>query len=42
MTERTGRTPFGGFGDPGVGREPGPDALRHVTETENVFIHTEE
>ncbi|ARF81100.1 hypothetical protein ACIG0C_23760 [Kitasatospora aureofaciens] len=26
----------------GAGREPGPDALRHFTETENVFIHSEE
>ncbi|MER7671537.1 hypothetical protein ABTY61_24155 [Kitasatospora sp. NPDC096128] len=37
----TGR-PFGGFGDSRVGREPGPDALRHFTETKNVFIHPEE
>ncbi len=35
-------TPFGGFGDSRVGRELGPDALRHFTETKNVFIHSEE
>jgi acyl-CoA reductase-like NAD-dependent aldehyde dehydrogenase len=35
-------TPFGGFGESGVGRELGPDALRHFTETKNVFIHSEE
>ncbi|MEU6968564.1 hypothetical protein AB0A71_12615 [Kitasatospora aureofaciens] len=33
---------FGGFGGSGAGREPGPDALRRFTETENVFIHSEE
>ncbi|WP_267883896.1 hypothetical protein [Kitasatospora aureofaciens] len=26
----------------GAARELGPDALRHFTETENVFIHSEE
>ncbi|MEE1826145.1 aldehyde dehydrogenase family protein [Streptomyces sp. BE20] len=35
-------TPFGGFGESGVGRELGPDALTHFTETKNVFIRTEE
>ncbi|WP_042382742.1 aldehyde dehydrogenase family protein [Streptacidiphilus melanogenes] len=35
-------TPFGGFGESGVGRELGPDALAHFTETKNVFISTEE
>ncbi|MEY9941720.1 acyl-CoA reductase-like NAD-dependent aldehyde dehydrogenase [Streptacidiphilus sp. MAP5-52] len=35
-------TPFGGFGESGLGRELGPDALAHFTETKNVFISTEE
>ncbi|MGW4022675.1 aldehyde dehydrogenase family protein [Streptomyces sp. NPDC005009] len=34
-------TPFGGFGQSGVGRELGPDALAAFTETKNVFISTE-
>ena len=35
-------TPFGGFGESGLGRELGPDALAHFTETKNVFFSTEE
>ncbi|MGV9264017.1 aldehyde dehydrogenase family protein [Kitasatospora sp. NPDC003701] len=35
-------TPFGGFGESGLGRELGPDALVHFTETKNVFIQSEE
>ncbi|WP_370096189.1 aldehyde dehydrogenase [Streptacidiphilus sp. MAP12-20] len=35
-------TPFGGFGESGLGRELGPEALTHFTETKNVFISTEE
>ncbi|GCD96680.1 aldehyde dehydrogenase [Embleya hyalina] len=35
-------TPFGGFGQSGLGRELGPDALVAFTETKNVFISTEE
>jgi acyl-CoA reductase-like NAD-dependent aldehyde dehydrogenase len=35
-------TPFGGFGESGLGRELGPDALAHFTETKNVFFATEE
>ncbi|MFC1415900.1 aldehyde dehydrogenase family protein [Streptacidiphilus cavernicola] len=35
-------TPFGGFGESGLGRELGPDALTHFTETKNVFFSTEE
>ncbi|MFE5871293.1 aldehyde dehydrogenase family protein [Streptomyces roseifaciens] len=35
-------TPFGGFGQSGLGRELGPDALAAFTETKNVFISTEE
>jgi len=35
-------TPFGGFGESGLGRELGPDALRHFTETKNVFFAAEE
>ncbi|MFC5909906.1 aldehyde dehydrogenase family protein [Streptacidiphilus monticola] len=35
-------TPFGGFGESGLGRELGPDALAHFTETKNVFISTED
>ncbi|MCZ7461337.1 aldehyde dehydrogenase family protein [Streptomyces sp. WMMC940] len=34
-------TPFGGYGQSGVGRELGPDALTAFTETKNVFISTE-
>lgn len=35
-------TPFGGFKQSGVGRELGPDAPLHFTETKNVFIAIEE
>ncbi len=35
-------TPFGGFGESGLGRELGPGALAAFTETKNVFISTEE
>ncbi|WP_020498202.1 aldehyde dehydrogenase family protein [Sciscionella marina] len=35
-------TPFGGFGQSGIGRELGPDAAEEFTETKNVFISTEE
>ncbi|MEU1676161.1 aldehyde dehydrogenase family protein [Streptomyces roseifaciens] len=35
-------TPFGGFGQSGLGRELGPGALAAFTETKNVFISTEE
>ncbi|MCQ4082677.1 aldehyde dehydrogenase family protein [Streptomyces sp. RB6PN25] len=35
-------TPFGGFGESGLGRELGPGALSAFTETKNVFISTEE
>ncbi|GGX99673.1 aldehyde dehydrogenase family protein [Streptomyces hiroshimensis] len=35
-------TPFGGFGQSGLGRELGPEALAAFTETKNVFISTEE
>ncbi|MEY9835375.1 acyl-CoA reductase-like NAD-dependent aldehyde dehydrogenase [Streptacidiphilus sp. EB103A] len=35
-------TPFGGFNESGLGRELGPDALAHFTETKNVFFATEE
>jgi acyl-CoA reductase-like NAD-dependent aldehyde dehydrogenase len=31
-------TPFGGFGESGLGRELGPDALTGFTETKNVFL----
>ena len=31
-------TPFGGFGESGLGRELGPDAIAHFTETKNVCI----
>ena len=31
-------TPFGGFKQSGLGRELGPDAPEHFTETKNVFI----
>ncbi|MEW2179458.1 aldehyde dehydrogenase family protein [Streptomyces sp. NPDC005406] len=34
-------TPFGGFGQSGLGRELGPDALDAFTETKNVFLSTE-
>jgi betaine-aldehyde dehydrogenase len=35
-------TPFGGFKQSGLGRELGPDAALHFTETKNVFFSTEE
>jgi acyl-CoA reductase-like NAD-dependent aldehyde dehydrogenase len=35
-------TPFGGFGESGLGRELGPDAVAYFTETKNVFISSEE
>ena len=31
-------TPFGGFKRSGLGRELGPDAPEHFTETKNVFF----
>ena len=31
-------TPFGGFKRSGLGRELGPDAPQHFTETKNVFF----
>lgn len=34
-------TPFGGYGQSGLGRELGPDALAAFTETKNVFLSTE-
>ncbi|MFE2869350.1 aldehyde dehydrogenase family protein [Embleya sp. NPDC059259] len=34
-------TPFGGFGQSGLGRELGPDALAAFTEIKNVFISSE-
>jgi acyl-CoA reductase-like NAD-dependent aldehyde dehydrogenase len=34
-------TPFGGFKQSGIGRELGPNAIEHFTETKNVFISTE-
>lgn len=34
-------TPFGGFGQSGLGRELGPDALAAFTETKNVFLATD-
>lgn len=34
-------TPFGGFKQSGLGRELGPDAAEHFTETKNVFFATE-
>ena len=34
-------TPFGGFKRSGIGRELGPNAIEHFTETKNVFISTE-
>lgn len=34
-------TPFGGFKMSGTGRELGPHAIEHFTETKNVFISTE-
>jgi betaine-aldehyde dehydrogenase len=33
--------PFGGFKQSGYGRELGPDAVEHYTETKNVFYATE-
>ena len=35
-------TPFGGFKQSGLGRELGPDAAEHFTETKNVFFSTED
>ncbi|OBI69179.1 aldehyde dehydrogenase [Mycobacterium sp. E796] len=35
-------TPFGGFKQSGLGRELGPDAPLHFTETKNVFIAVKE
>ncbi|MFN8070673.1 MAG: aldehyde dehydrogenase family protein [Mycobacterium sp.] len=35
-------TPFGGFKQSGLGRELGPDAPEHFTETKNVFFATGE
>jgi betaine-aldehyde dehydrogenase len=34
-------TPFGGFKQSGLGRELGPDAAEHFTETKNVFFATD-
>lgn len=34
-------TPFGGFKQSGLGRELGPDAAEHFTETKNVFFSAE-
>ncbi|WP_336660755.1 aldehyde dehydrogenase family protein [Leucobacter sp. USHLN153] len=34
-------TPFGGFKQSGLGRELGPDATEHFTETKNVFFASE-
>ncbi len=34
-------TPFGGFKQSGLGRELGPDAAEHFTETKNVFFASE-
>jgi betaine-aldehyde dehydrogenase len=34
-------TPFGGMKASGLGRELGPDAAEHFTETKNVFYATE-
>ncbi len=34
-------TPFGGFKQSGLGRELGPDAALHFTETKNVFFSTD-
>jgi len=33
-------TPFGGFKQSGIGRELGPNALKHYTELKNVFLST--
>ena len=35
-------TPFGGFKQSGLGRELGPDAVEHFTETKNVFFATQD
>ena len=35
-------TPFGGMKASGLGRELGPDAAEHFTETKNVFFATDE
>jgi acyl-CoA reductase-like NAD-dependent aldehyde dehydrogenase len=35
-------TPFGGFKQSGLGRELGPDAPLHFTETKNVFVAVKE
>jgi len=35
-------TPFGGMKQSGLGRELGPDAALHFTETKNVFFSTQE
>ncbi len=34
-------TPFGGFKQSGLGRELGPDAAEHFTETKNVFFSSD-
>ena len=34
-------TPFGGMKASGLGRELGPDAAEHFTETKNVFFATD-
>ena len=34
-------TPFGGMKASGLGRELGPDAAKHFTETKNVFFATD-
>ncbi len=34
-------TPFGGFKRSGLGRELGPQAVEHFTETKNVFVATD-
>ena len=36
------QTPFGGMKASGLGRELGPDAAEHFTETKNVFFATDE
>ena len=30
--------PFGGYGQSGIGRELGMEALDHYTETKNMFV----